>query len=89
MRASPAPGGLRGRRVRHLEAWLSEHDGTTELRFVHHLDADANAAEVGPGWEYYLDRLVASRAGAPPPDFDDYYPAQSAYYEQQQTTVEA
>lgn len=72
-----------------LEAWLSEHDGTTELRFVHHLDADANAAEVGPGWEYYLDRLVASRAGAPPPDFDDYYPAQSAYYEQQQTTVEA
>src|SRR5690606_19765777 len=65
-----------------LEAWLSEHDGTTELRFVHHLDVDANAAEVGPGWEYYLDRLVASRADAPPPDFDDYYPAQSAYYEQ-------
>jgi hypothetical protein len=36
---------------------------------------------VGPGWEYYLDNLVASRDGAPLPDFDDYYPAQAAYYE--------
>ena len=25
--------------------------------------------------------LVASRDGTPPPDFDDYYPAQKAYYE--------
>jgi len=72
-----------------LEAWLSERDGTTELRFVHHLDDDANATEVGPGWEYYLDMLVASRDGAPAPDFDDYYPAQSAYYEQQQAATGA
>jgi hypothetical protein len=25
--------------------------------------------------------LVASRAGAPLPDFDDYYPSQKAYFE--------
>src|ERR687893_1858363 len=66
-----------------LEAWLSESDGTTELRFVHHLDPGANVGEVGPGWEYYLDMIIASRDGTPPPDFDDYYPAQSAHYEAQ------
>ncbi len=66
-----------------LEAWLSEHDGTTELRFVHHLDDAANPAEIGPGWEFYLDMLVASRDGTPRPDFDDYYPSQSAHYEAQ------
>jgi len=64
-----------------LEAWLEEVDGTTELTFVHHLDADADPGSVGPGWEYYLDRLIASRDGTAAPDFDDYYPAQKAYYE--------
>jgi uncharacterized protein YndB with AHSA1/START domain len=64
-----------------LEAHLTERDGVTELRFTNHLEPEANVAEVGPGWEYYLDNLVASREGAPPPDFDDYYPAQAAYYE--------
>ncbi len=64
----------------HLEAHLSEANGTTELRFTHHLDAKARVGEVGPGWEYYLDNLVASRDGTPLPDFNDYYPAQKAYY---------
>ena len=64
-----------------LEAHLAEADGVTELTFRHHLDAGADVAEVGPGWEYYLDNLVASRDGTPLPDFDDYYPAQRAYYE--------
>ena len=36
---------------------------------------------VGPGWEYYLDMLVASREGDPQPSFDDYYPAQHEYYQ--------
>ena len=63
-----------------LEAKLAEADGTTELTFVHHLDAGANPGEVGPGWEYYLDRLVASRDGGTAPDFDAYFPAQAAYY---------
>jgi uncharacterized protein YndB with AHSA1/START domain len=66
-----------------LEARLAEADGVTELTFVHHLDDDAGVGDVGPGWEYYLDRLVASRDGGPDPEFDDYYPAQKAHYEAQ------
>ena len=38
------------------------------------------AGEVGPGWEYYLDMLVAAREGKPLPSFGDYYPAQKAHY---------
>ena len=34
-----------------------------------------------PGWEYYLDLLVAARDGGPTPEWDDYYPAQKGYYE--------
>jgi uncharacterized protein YndB with AHSA1/START domain len=64
-----------------LEARLAEEGGVTVLTFVHHLDDDADIASVGPGWEYYLDCLVTSRADRPRPDFDDYYPAQKAYYE--------
>ena len=65
----------------HLEAHLSEAGGVTELRFTHHLDSAANVGDVGPGWEYYLDNLVASRDGTPMPDFNDYYPSQKAYYD--------
>jgi hypothetical protein len=54
--------------------------GVTELRFVQHLDEKVNVGDVGPGWEYYLDNLVASRDGAPLPKFEDYYPSQQAYY---------
>lgn len=35
---------------------------------------------VGPGWEYYLDRLIAIRSGLAPAPFDDYYPALVGYY---------
>ena len=64
-----------------LEAELSEADGVTTLVFTPHLPDDADAGSVGPGWEYYLDRLVAARDGEPAPEWDDYYPAQKAYYE--------
>lgn len=65
----------------HLELRLSEDAGTTELQLVHHLlDTDV-AGQVGPGWEYYLDLLVASREGSPQPDFTDYYPAMKDYYD--------
>lgn len=64
-----------------LELLLSEADGVTELRLVHHLDSEDRIGEVGPGWEYYLDMLVAARDGAPQPAFDDYYPAQRPYFE--------
>jgi uncharacterized protein YndB with AHSA1/START domain len=66
--------------VWHLEAHLTEADGVTELRFTQHLDARQNVGDIGPGWEYYLDNLVASRIGDPLPSFSDYYPAQTDYY---------
>ncbi|MET0460307.1 MAG: SRPBCC family protein [Ilumatobacteraceae bacterium] len=64
----------------HLEATLVETDGVTELTFVHHLDGGAVVSDVGPGWEFYLDLLVASRDGTPPPVFDDYVPSMQPYY---------
>jgi uncharacterized protein YndB with AHSA1/START domain len=64
-----------------VELLLSESDGTTELRLVHHLDHDANVGEVGPGWEYYLDMLVAARDGTPQPTFDDYFPSMTRYFQ--------
>ncbi|WP_216586126.1 SRPBCC family protein [Streptomyces brasiliscabiei] len=64
-----------------LELLLTESDGTTELRLVHHLTSTDRLAETGPGWEYYLDMLTAARDGGPRPDFQDYYPAQKAYFE--------
>lgn len=60
---------------------LSERDGVTELLFTHHLGDDSKPADVGPGWEYYLDNLVATRDGVSLPSFDDYDPAQRPYYE--------
>jgi uncharacterized protein YndB with AHSA1/START domain len=63
-----------------LEAELSEAGGETVLRFIQHLDDRANVGDVGPGWEYYLDMLAASREGLPPVDFNDYYPAQKEYW---------
>jgi uncharacterized protein YndB with AHSA1/START domain len=71
-----------------MELVLSEVDGVTELRLVHHLDTEEGIGEVGPGWEYYLDMLLASRAGKPLPSFDDYYPSQKAHFESLTTAVD-
>jgi uncharacterized protein YndB with AHSA1/START domain len=63
---------------------LAESDGTTTLGLVHHLQPGDDLPSYGPGWEYYLDRLVAVETSRVDPDsvsFDDYYPAQAAYYE--------
>ncbi|MFV2017299.1 SRPBCC family protein [Micromonospora sp. LOL_023] len=67
----------------HLEMTLVESAGVTELRFTQHLNGTDGVGEVGPGWEYYLDALVASRAGEPAPNFGDYYPAMKEYFEAQ------
>ena len=64
-----------------LEAKLTHGDGATVLTLMHHLDESADIGSVGPGWEYYLDMLVAAEAGDTLPDFGDYYPAQRAYYD--------
>ena len=64
-----------------LEATLTPIDSNyTRLRFVHHLDEEAKSEEVGPGWEYYLDALVATTDGKPMPSFDDYWPSLASAY---------
>ncbi|GAA0527633.1 hypothetical protein GCM10010172_05200 [Paractinoplanes ferrugineus] len=67
--------------VWRLEMVLTERAGVTELRFTQHLSSTEGVGEVGPGWEYYLDGLVASRDGVALPEFGDYYPAQKEYFE--------
>lgn len=64
-----------------MELLLSESGGTTELRLIQHLASPKHLGQTGPGWEYYLDMLTAARTGGPRPDFEDYYPAQKAYFE--------
>jgi uncharacterized protein YndB with AHSA1/START domain len=72
---SDGSGGMR------IELLLAHADGLTELQLVHHLDPADDVSAYGPGWEYYLDMLVASRDDLPQPSFDDYYPAMKPYYE--------
>ncbi|WP_422740091.1 SRPBCC family protein [Micromonospora sp. WMMD729] len=60
---------------------LTETDVSTELRFTQHLSSLDGVAEVGAGWEYYLDMLVAARDGTRRPEFDEYHPAMRSYYE--------
>lgn len=63
-----------------LELTLAAHGDTTELTFVHRLADPAMAGDYGPGWEYYLDMLVAARDGTARPEFTDYDPSQRAYF---------
>jgi uncharacterized protein YndB with AHSA1/START domain len=65
---------------KRLELRLAQTGDTTELTFVHHLTDNKMIGELGPGWEYYFDNLVAVRAGEPLPKWDDYYPAQKQYF---------
>ncbi|MFT4231150.1 MAG: SRPBCC family protein [Leucobacter sp.] len=69
----------------HLELILTEDGDDALLTLVHHLDADGldGVGEIGPGWEYYLDLLVAATEGTERPGFDQYYPAlREAYLSQ-------
>lgn len=63
-----------------LELNLQQKGDTTELVFMHHLTDPSHSSSTGPGWEYYLDRLVAARTGEVMPDFSEYYPAQKDHY---------
>jgi uncharacterized protein YndB with AHSA1/START domain len=69
-----------------LELDLTQSDGVTTLTFSQPGIAPDQVGDVGPGWEYYLDRLVDAETGADPDqrDFDrDYYPAMAAHYTDQ------
>ena len=49
-----------------LDLQLSEEAGVTTLRFAQVLTDRSVVTDVGPGWEYYLDRLEETvRTGAP------------------------
>ncbi len=66
-----------------LDVDLSEADGVTTLAFSQPDIAVDDAASIGPGWEYYLDRLVAAETGGDlaTVDFErDYYPAMAEHY---------
>ncbi len=58
----------------------------TTLTFTQPDIDPVEAESVGPGWEYYLDRLVAAESDGDVDaiDFDrDYYPAMLEHYKQQ------
>ena len=59
----------------NLELALHSDGAVTTLTFTQRRIDPAGVGEVGPGWEYYLDNLVAARDGATPPTFEEYYPA--------------
>ncbi len=66
-----------------LELDLTHADGVTTLIFSQPGVTREQASSVGPGWDYYLDRLVDAETGADPAqrDFErDYYPARSDHY---------
>jgi uncharacterized protein YndB with AHSA1/START domain len=71
-----------------LWAWeidLTEADGTTTLTFAQGVTDVELAESVGPGWDYYLDRMVLAETGGDLAvvDFDDYYPAFKDHYRAQ------
>lgn len=70
-----------GDAARHVILHLVEGAGMTTLTFGQRLHSAAEAAVAGPFWDYYLDRLVAARAGAPLPDRAHYKPHVEYYSE--------
>ena len=68
--------------VWRLELDLAELDGVTTLTFAQVMDDPDVAENVGPGWDYYLDRLAAAESGLDVATvvWDDYYPAQADHY---------
>jgi aminocarboxymuconate-semialdehyde decarboxylase len=66
-------------RTWRIRMTLSETSGTTTLLFAQTMPSDMDPADVGPGWHWYLDRLAASLADAPMPQWED-YPALASHY---------
>lgn len=59
---------------------LVERGGMTTLTLGQRVKDGSDAASIGPGWDYYLDRLIAARSGADMPEWDTYYPGFSPHY---------
>lgn len=65
----------------HLSLSIQTTPHGTVLTFAQRLGAD-DLSSIGPGWEYYLDRLSAVLGGESASDiaWDDYYPALAEHY---------
>jgi uncharacterized protein YndB with AHSA1/START domain len=70
----------RGEFAWSLDVRLEQTGDLTKMTFVHKNVDKKMAGEIGPGWEYYLDNLVAARDDTKLPSFDDYYPSQKPYF---------
>jgi uncharacterized protein YndB with AHSA1/START domain len=69
-----------------LDLLLEESDGITVLTFSQPGIDPVAAESIGPGWEFYLNRLVAAETGGDVGTIDferDYYPAMQEYYLEQ------
>jgi uncharacterized protein YndB with AHSA1/START domain len=68
-----------------VEIRLTEDSGGTTLHFGQILPDPGWAHDIGPGWDYYLDRLVAAETGGDVAAIDfarDYHPALVPAYRQ-------
>jgi uncharacterized protein YndB with AHSA1/START domain len=63
-----------------VELSLTHDGGRTELSLTHQRLLVEHVPDYGPGWEYYLDMLAASREDRPLPSFDDYPKLMTGYY---------
>ncbi|MCD2443679.1 SRPBCC domain-containing protein [Agromyces sp. SYSU K20354] len=59
---------------------LIEGGGMTTLTLGQRMKDATEAESMGPGWDYYLDRLIAARSGAELPVWDTYYPVFAPHY---------
>jgi uncharacterized protein YndB with AHSA1/START domain len=68
--------------VWRIEVDLVERGGVTTFTFSQRVEDGFPVENVGPGWDYYLDRLVAVEAGRDVGEivWDDYYPALADHY---------
>jgi uncharacterized protein YndB with AHSA1/START domain len=73
-----------GEEVWLLELDLTHADGVTTLTFSQPGVTEEQVGGVGPGWDYYLDRLVDAETGADPGQRTwDHYAATAAHYTEQ------
>lgn len=61
---------------------LSAQDSVSTIRFIHDLGEADDPSNIGPGWEYYLQRAIVSLEGGDVESvlWDDYYPALAPAY---------
>lgn len=63
-----------------LEVALHQVGRITTLEFTHRHVPRSEAGEIGPGWQYYLDRLNAVLTDTRPPLWDDYLDLVDEYH---------